>query len=432
MDKEYLEDYEQKERSEYERFLKSVQEGKFSFKEDRFPPDERFLNLQKPVAYASVGEYSDISDLWAEVPFSGSLIIPLPPYPQRIFEEFFFETSKIPKIIDFIKETGRLQVVLNARDMCEYVGLDHLDPFFKELSPPAISKVPVSIFESEKETLKATDIFYTLMRVGGGWDGLQKGLQEEFDSRLFQRIAMMFAETYVALKLGHYAIIEDIDNLMIDDPEKAFDLLVICGRFIINPIYDTRSDIRNFTLREIRSAQHLPVVYRLQEIRFPCEIGKFLLKKLTFAPHGLRACNELIDEYDAYDLRNVAKSLNDAITTNHPDVVNKNAEDLSEILDNVWNDKTISKRVENIKIGVPISIAAIGSVAGGLTGGPAGVGTGGFLAGLGFKVAEKAVEKFFGVKGEGLSEKLAKLRAKSYQANVYDFKKKYKGKIAHP
>ena len=29
------------------------------------------------------------------------------------------------------------------------------------------------------------------------------------------------------------------------------------------------------------------------------------------------------------------------------------------------------------------------------------------------------------VKGEKLSEKLAKLRTKSYQANVYDFKKKY-------
>ena len=42
---------------------------------------------------------------------------------------------------------------------------------------------------------------------------------------------------------------------------------------------------------------------------------------------------------------------------------------------------------------------------------------------------KKEVEKLFNVKGEQVTEKLAKLRTKSYQANIYDFKKKYKGKI---
>lgn len=78
------------------------------------------------------------------------------------------------------------------------------------------------------------------------------------------------------------------------------------------------------------------------------------------------------------------------IIINHPDVINKSAQELSEILDNVWNDKTIPKSIENVKIGVPISIAVIGAVAGGLGGGLAGVGTRGFLAELGFKVAEKS------------------------------------------
>jgi len=39
------------------------------------------------------------------------------------------------------------------------------------------------------------------------------------------------------------------------------------------------------------------------------------------------------------------------------------------------------------------------------------------------------LEEGFGMHAEMLSEKLAKLRTKSYQANVYDFKKKYKSKI---
>lgn len=80
------------------------------------------------------------------------------------------------------------------------------------------------------------------------------------------------------------------------------------------------------------------------------------------------ACNELIDEYAAYDLQKVTESLNQAIVTNHPGIVNKSAKELSEILDNVWNDKTIPRRIEGIKIGIPPSIAAIGGVAGRLSG----------------------------------------------------------------
>ena len=429
MDKEYLQDYEQKEHSEYERLVvKRIREGRFSFEKDRYPPDERFVNLQKPVAVVSYGA-ANVSNLWAQVPFCGSLILFLVPAPKPEFEQIYFKVSEIPKIIDFIKETGRLQVALSAGAHL-YEGLDHLDPFFKELNPPVYPVAPISIFGNEKEVQKVTDTFYTLGRVG--YLDFLRNRFLQYGSRIFPQFLGTNLAIYMTLKLGRYIVVEDIEKLMIDNPEKALSLFVVCRKFIVDPLRDLRSNLKNFTLDEIRKSQALPLVYQPQEIRFPCEIGKSLLRKLTFAPQGLRACNELIDHYDAYDLRKALESLNDGIVTNHPDVVNKNAEDLSEILDNVWNDKTISKRVENIKIGVPISIAAIGSVAGGLIGGPAGVGTGGFLAGLGFKVAEKAVEKFFGVKGEGLSEKLAKLRAKSYQANVYDFKKKYKAKIAHP
>lgn len=48
-----------------------------------------------------------------------------------------------------------------------------------------------------------------------------------------------------------------------------------------------------------------------------------------------------------------------------------------------------------------------------------------FLAGLGFSVGAK----FLDVEIEGLSEKLVKFFARSYQANVYDFKKKYEHRI---
>jgi len=235
--------------------------------------------------------------------------------------------------------------------------------------------------------------------------------------------------TYVFLKLARYTIAEAIENLMIESPEKAVAMLIVCQRFILNPFVDLRSDQVNFSLEGMKTAKLLPSLYQPRIARFPFEIGQFLLKKLTYTPQGIRACYDILDHYNSYDLQRVQESLNEAIVTNHPDIVNKNSEELSEILDNVWNDKTIPKRIGNIKVGVPVSIAAIGGVAGGLMGGLAGAGTGGFLAELGFKIGEKAVEKFFNTKGTGLSEKLAKLRTKSYQANVYDFKKKYKHRI---
>jgi hypothetical protein len=177
-------------------------------------------------------------------------------------------------------------------------------------------------------------------------------------------------------------------------------------------------------------AQILPETYKPQ-LSFPVEIGKFLIQKLTLAPKGPRACNQIIDNYDEYDLRKIQSSLNDGIVRNNPDIINENSNALSEILENVWNDKTIINRVRNIKVGVPISIAAIGSVAGLIAGGLAGAAIGagaGFLTNIGFNVGEKSIEELFDLKGKSVTEALARIRTKSYQANIYEFRNKYKGK----
>jgi hypothetical protein len=131
-----------------------------------------------------------------------------------------------------------------------------------------------------------------------------------------------------------------------------------------------------------------------------------------------------MDDYDSYDLQKVLKSLNEGILLNRPDLVEKGSEEFSAILRKIWNDKTIPKRIDCLKIGLPVSMAAIGYAAAGLQGAGAG-----FLAELGLKVGEKAFEELFGVKGETLLEKVAKFRTKSYQATVYDFKKKYPRRI---
>lgn len=79
--------------------------------------------------------------------------------------------------------------------------------------------------------------------------------------------------------------------------------------------------------------------------------------------------------------------------------------------------------MKGLHAGMPLSMAAIGSV----VAGPIGA-VGGFLAGLGYSVTDKFVD----LGTEGLSERLAKLKTKSYQANIYDFKEKYKRNIPKP
>jgi len=412
MDREYLEDYEQKEKAEYERLLIRIREGKFSFAKDKYPTDKRFRKLQKPVVLATRANY------WTQIPFCGTLVLRLAPVDKSFFEEVYFKISEIPKVIDFINDTGRLQVVLSGMPL-DYEGFDFMEPFFKQLSPPASWALPPSLFWSEKEIQSAEESFQALGKIR--YFDYQRKQAQFVGSNAFSLAYKMDFVTYLHLKLGRYTIVEEIENLMVDKPLKAFMLLGVCEKLIVTPIIDLQCDTQNFRLDEIASIRSLPHVYQPKEMQFPCEIGKFLMKeKLTLAPLGLEACKELIYNYEAYDLQKIQKSLNEAILANHPDIVSKNADAFSEILDNVWNDSTIPKRVKNLRRGIPMSIAAIGSAVSAFTGGLEG-----FLAGLGFGVGAK----FLDVEIEGLSERIVKFFSRSYQANVYDFKKKYKGEI---
>jgi len=421
LDREHIEEYARLEHDEYEKLLKRIKEGSFDFEADSYPPDERFVKLQRPVALCT----SDVQNIWTQVPLCGSLIVPIMPLSQDRFEKEVFSIREIPQIIDFIKDTGRIQFVLTACPH-HYEGLDYLDPIFEELSPPRYLCLPDEVFYSPKEIQEAREIFNTISNVSFmPW--LKKMV--ELSPNVLSDIPNDCLNVYASLKLGRYTLAEDIENLIIDDPAKALDLIFTCKQLITDPFHNRLSNVTNMTIDEIREAKNLPLVYQPREVTFPCEIGKFLLKKLTYAPEGLEACKELIYHCSSYDLQKVFKSLNEAIVTYHPDIASKSADELAEILDNIWNDKNISNRIKNIEIGVPVSIAAIGGIVAGLPG----LFAGGFLSELGFKIVEKTTEKYaeklFSIKGGGLTERLSKLRTKSYQANVYDFKKKYKHQI---
>jgi hypothetical protein len=416
MKREFLEDYEQKEKANYEKtVMKRLTDGAFDFEKDKYPPDERFIKMQRPMALAPL-EIAKSQDIWAQIPFCGSLVIGLAPFPQAMFEEKIFRISEIPKIIDFIKETGRLQVVLTDQPTL-YENLDYLDPFFKELKPAYAQAIHPFFLGTEQDVNKALTCFNSLAKVKL-WDLIWRLCIQLGMPYMYQKILKNLSDIYLVLKLTQNTLAEDIENYMVDDPRKALILCDLCARFIIAPIADLRYDQVNYPIETLKKVRLLPVEYQPHEIHISYEIGKLLLRKLTYAPEGMMACNALIDHYESYDLQKLLEQFNNAIRTNHPDILLKNVQELSLILDNVWNDESIPKLIKGLRVGIAVSMSAIGCIAAG----PLGGAIGGFLAGMGLDVADR----FADCKTEGLSERAAKLLARSWQANIYDFKRKYK------
>jgi hypothetical protein len=431
MDKEYLKDYAEKEREERKKFLTSLDED-FAFGRDRFPPKSRFIKLESPLAKAT-GYVGGGSGIWSQVPFCGSLLVQIAPLEKRLFEMMYFKTSEIPKIVDFVKDTGKMQFGL-SHDPLRYEGLDFLDTIFKEVDPPCLYGLILEdlVDDFNRKYVVASQTFETLARAGLT-DVLRK-IASMTGERSITPGAVK--ETFIYLKALEHPLVSHIEDLMVDNPHEALLLILHAAGLIIQPIIDTCCDMRNKSLEEITYAHKSMPTYTCEELRFPCEIGKFLVKKLTRVPLGLQSCYELLEHYGSRDLQKVMAALNGGIVSNNPDVVNKTAEELCEILDAIWDDKTISRQVSEFEIGMPLLIGALGFITAGPAGaalaGPVGAIEAGFLSGLGFRVSDKTVTPLFDSKKTRLSEKMAKWRKRSYQINVYDFKRKYKEQIPHP
>lgn len=411
-------DYYQKEWLEWKRSIDRMKNGRFSFISEIYPSKERFFGIREPIATVSDIGLNGTSDILAQIPFCGSLVLNITPVSKNVFEEIFFKISEIPNVIRFIKETGRLQIVFSSGALA-YDGLDYLDPFFKELNPPCYFGLPISMWASVKNINIAEETFKSIANINyTKWMAKKYETNSISDDHLFLALNLKM-ETYVFLFLNYPEVIQEINNLLVDDPENANTVLNIYKAFIYAPSADLISQMRNYSLDAIEASQILPQNLQSKPL-FPFEIGKFLLNKLTYAPLGFDACRELMYNYDAYDLTKVQGALNQAILKYKPDIVKTRTKDISEILDNVWNDKTIVNRIKGLKSGLPISMAIIGTLAAG----PIGT-TSGFLAGLGYNVADK----FLDLGTDGISECLAKIRIKNYLATVFNFKKEYKHRI---
>ncbi len=410
MRKEFLEDYEAREIETYDRYKREVLTHALDH-DVLSPVLNRFSKINKPLVHCEPSVFAtDKEKIWSQVPFAGTLIIPLYNVPEEnLLEANGFEFHDIPKLIDLAKEVGRVQFVLATYPKL-YQGLDYLEPILTELKPPMSPGFPLEGLVDYKLYDSWAEEFYTLANISYDEDLKQEVLRMGGGKAEFLKLKYDQAVTYADLKLFQMnEIAENVENLIVDDPATAYYILDGM-HFMITALMDGLHANRNVSLAKLR--YYYPLL-RLnpQQVKIPVEIGSYLMKKLTLRPSSYEACITVIDHYKQSDLYRVLESLDEGVRNRATDVVQKNINELDVIMDNIWRDANKMKSYrEGILDGISTVIGLVGYFIEGVPG---------LFAGLGWDVVDRRLQLT-----DKLGDKVLKWMNRDYLVNIYEFKQK--------
>lgn len=406
MKKEWLDDYEQNELKEYKKFLENFIQNPSNAVKNYFI-GSRFQKVNYPLALTG-GD-----NIWSQIPFYGTSIVPVTTLDQgsHISAYGWGRESDIDNLISLSRETGRVQFVLvNRPKLFANEKYDYLEPIFSELRPPVVYNLSSVLFD-RLELQKAINEFFYI----ADYRFIPAAhRQPELQSQVYK-----FAEIYAGIKLlGYQQIIDKLNVLLVSDVNLASTYLNLYAGLVeiprLDPFvsgYDAIYSINSNLINEM--SQKIPEITKLENKLFPDEIGNFLLRKLVFNAEGYHACVSLIDRYKQADLHKLLESLQQGCSSQNVDLIKSNTQELSGVLDNLWNDaKKISRLSEGISYGFPAVLGIIGFLAQQNI-----VGVGGLLASLGIGMINKKVPF--------ISEKISKLINKNYLVAIHDFKIKY-------
>jgi hypothetical protein len=378
---------------------------------DRIPNvSERVGKLNSPIFFG----IDPRSLIWSQIAFSGTVICPIYPAPP----DAFLNEKTIPDIIQFVKDTHKIQFLLNSPPT-SFKNYDYLEPLLRELSPP-INSNPIPPYKGSVEKCShlmdsCNDEIDELIVFSPEWQHLLRGFIGEYSINFVK-------QAYSYLRYFGFDDIADtfIENFLIN-PEFAYYYIYNAGKFITNPLTDPFKSNYSWELDEIRHAQMLGVDVSCfsERISFP-EVGSFLMKKCVHYPTSLEACKYLINRYEDNDLYKILSSLNEAVIERNDNIITQKSSDIEEILNNVWDDKKIKNRAVAIDYGIELSCGCVGYLTGNAIGGPA-VGSFGFLCSMGLNFIDSTNNQFLDQYSELISKKIAS----PYMATIYDFKKKY-------
>ena len=413
MEKEFLEDYAQRESEEINRYFKGLSEGKIS-KSDRFPPNRRFAKINNPVTYLSQTNMP----LWSVVAFSGSTIIPLYPVQERFFESIYsLKPNQINEIVSFAEETGKIQFVL-MKDPRDYEGLEFLQPVFQRLRPPRAEGIPPNQFISEEEDKKFFEEYLILADLGFV-DFFERTFTYNWNRFILSSNLVTFSRNYVMIKaFASTKFSQEVEDSLVSDYRRFYEIMIAMRIFVLDPLFNPLQCTQCINLEQYRKVAEWAnrEGIKTQNKPFPCELGKLLMQKLTHYPESLDACKQLSAIYEEMDVQKLFKAINESVMLKQTSLVEQKGAELSSILDDLWKDKAVVKKIDGVRFGVPLALGAVGTISAGLSGGYTGL-----LSGLGFDV----MDNLFQLKEESITEKIAKAFSSSQQVAIFDFKKKY-------
>lgn len=431
MKKEYLQDYQRKEREDFNRFVHKIQSHGLD-PDDRFPSLERLEIFHQPIVYSVGSTYRlDKQKIWSQIPLAGTLLIPLSAYNKNdLLMGCGFDANDIPNLIRLANEEGRVRFGL--ADPPEYFeNLDHFDDIFTQLKPPELLYMPDETLSTDPQTIhKFRNEFEDLANVKY-YDSLKRQIASRGSFLLndFFSITHHRKDTFVYMKiLGIEEEVDNISKLMITDPPHA-DTLLAAYEYLIAPMFDPLKASKNYSLSEIQeydlnslrskifssSSQQNPDVNSFQ-----VEIGRFIMKQIALNPSTYNACIEVIQHYEQNELYKVFEALDKAIKDKKQGEVTKHISELNEIMNKCWKDADKLKVVhEGIKDGISVVIGTVTGFASSSIGAEATLAA--ILASIGVRLWDKALSRI----EEPIAGRVTRLMSNQYLANVYDFKHRH-------
>jgi hypothetical protein len=438
MDKEFLTDYAAKQLEQDTRFAKLLEEKKFE--EAKQLSDARIGGLEKPV-----GRAAQFASLWPQVPFFGTIIVPLSPFSEPHFTTYHgFHSSEIGEIVNFAKQTHRVKFVLND-PADEFAGLDFLDPIFKEMRPTMDNVYPPQeLTHRMKEYMDCYSEFDALARINfyRYMETISRQMRPLLGPGADQSTswASNLMHTYAFLgSMGYVDMKQTIGDCLIESPRVAHTMLLSLEHLLVSPVTDPYGAIHNVTSEDVarwKSAtaeaalgHGLPrnyyerVAEERKDVQFPSEIGRFLIRKLHNYPDTLDGCRYVCGLYDQHELRRIVISLQQAISKKDFSAISSESDQLSKALDEAWSDSKQLERNRNaIRGGMTFGLGLVGTLAA-LPFNPA---LGGLLFGLGFQVLDQVIQ----LKTDSISDRLSKAVTPDFLINIYEFKRDHSSKIA--
>ncbi len=410
MDFNYLNEYSENEKERFNTFIKSTSIEKLQNTE--YPPKNRFIKLHDFFTYATIGINESI---WTQTPFTGSLLVPL--IPLRNFREFeqIYNISKnqIPEVIDFIKETGKIQFYIEGSPL-DYLEIDYLDPIFSELNPPVLFSVEPYL---KNDIINESKIeFNTIIKCVDFNEYVKRELID-ISPMMKKELLSHFLKSFIRLRLYKFDKIADsfVDNVMIN-PTNAFSLLRLSNQILTEPLSKPLQGSHNFSTAEIRDFKQTLNGLNIEDLKkfqYPCEIGTFLSSKMVNYSDSFSACKSIVFNYREQDLKNVLNAVSDGIVERRPDVVIDNIKILNELLDDIWQESQLIKSQKKILKGeFAVSFGLLGVFLNNQVG---------LMATLGLMTLSSTSNYL-----DELTELISKRCVKSNLSTIYDFKEKYR------